>query len=316
MPQTTKRTTVVVFLHDHGATEEVRDGLASQTLARERWELLVVSPEEREDWRRAVATLADAGIDARYLESPGAAGRSGALNKGIREAAGEIVVLLAEDVAPVPDFLAEHLAVHEADPRDEVVAIGPSLFPEPLRSDPFRRWLEDTDRLFGFPFTDSQREMPPSFFYCGNASLKRAFLLGDRLFDERLPHHAVDDFEIGKRLRARGMESVHARNAIAWHHHPVTLDERIAVMRVAGQSMATFDAIYPAGHEWNSGTNVREPTTLMWLDARRARLLHALRGAANDRALYYERVLRRAFIQGYRAGREARPLTAVSPAGR
>jgi GT2 family glycosyltransferase len=310
VPPTANEITVVVPLHDHGSVAEVRNGLASQTVARERWEVLVVAPEEREDWRRAVTALADDGVRARYLESPPAAGRSGALNRGIRETDGEIVVLLADDIAPVPDFLAEHLAVHEDDPRDEIVAIGPSLFPVALRTDPFRCWLEDTDRLFGFPFTDSRRELPRSFFYCANASFKRAFLLGDRLFDERLPHHAVDDFELGKRLRARGMEAVYARRAIAWHHHPVTLAERVEVMRLSGESMATFDAIYPAGHEWNTRTNAREPTTLMWLDARRARLLHALRGAAHDREIYYERVLRRAFIQGLPRGQGSTTLTA------
>jgi GT2 family glycosyltransferase len=303
VPQGDTTVSLIVAVQGHDSVAEAHAGIATQTLARERWEVLVASSEERDDWRQAVAELAEDGVRARYLESAPAAGRSGALNRGIHEAGGEIVVLLADDVAPVPELLAEHLAVHEADPRDEVVAVGPSLFPAGLRADPFRCWIEDTDHLFGFPFTDSRRRLPRSFFYCANASLKRAFLLGDELFDERLPHAAVEDFELGKRLRARGMEAVYARGAIAWHHHPLTVAERVDVMRLAGRSMAAFDAIYPVGHEWNSRTNAREPTTLMWLDAQRARLLHALRGVARDRQLYYERTLRRAFIQGYRTGR-------------
>ena len=115
MPQTTKLT-VVVALHDHGSPAEVGDGLAAQTVARERWELLVVAPENREDWRGAVTALADDGVRARYLESPLAAGRAGALNRGVREAEGEIVVFLADDIAPEPDFLAEHLAVSRGRP--------------------------------------------------------------------------------------------------------------------------------------------------------------------------------------------------------
>jgi GT2 family glycosyltransferase len=295
---------LVVAVSDHGEPLDVLAALERQTLAPDRWELVVADSEPRADWEAAVARR---GAPARtlYLRTPRAAGRAGANNRGIREARGRIVVLLADDFVPEEGFLAEHLAFHDADRRPQAVGIGPALFPEEVRGDPFPRWLEDTGHLFGFSFTDATAQLPPDFFYAGNASLKREFLLAGRLFDERLARHAVDDFELGRRLRERGMEAAYVRGARAWHHHPLTLEERVRVTREAGRSVALLDAIYPAPHAWNSGTDPTAPTGLMWLDGQRHRLRHRLGGGERARARYFERTLRRAFVRGYREAARA-----------
>ena len=285
---------VIVPRSDHGTPGPLIGAFERQTLPADRWELIVADPN-----RRAVGDGGNGRV--RHLLTPAVAGRAGALNRGIAAAEGELVVLLADDFVPVPEFLAEHVALHDADPRAEVVGVGPGLFPDDVRSDPFARWLEDSGRLFGFAFTDPGAELPPHFFYAGNASLKRAFLLGDRLFDERFPDEAIDDFELGKRLRARGMEARLVRGARAWHHHRLDLAERMRVMRTAGCAAATFDAIYPVPHPWNTRIDDCEPTLLMWVEAQRGRLRHLVWRDEAARERYFERMLRRAFVQGYRA---------------
>ena len=232
----------------------------------------------------------------RRLDSDPRGGRAAALNAGIRAANGELVILLADDFVPAPGWLDEHLAVHRRDPRPEAAAVGPAFFPETVRVDPFARWLEDYGLLFGVSFTTCGDELPGTFFWCGNVSLKRAFLLGGPLFDERFPDAAWDDYELGLRLFERGLHVRYAPGAATVHEHPLTLSERRAVMRKAGKAAATFDSIYPRPHRWATGTDPGQPDLPLSLEAAAASMRFRLRGREADCARFFELTLQREFL--------------------
>jgi GT2 family glycosyltransferase len=284
---------VVAVGEHHGTINRVLDALARQSVVPERFEVVVV----------CAGTRATAAVDQgrlprlRVLDSGTRAGRAGALNLGIRSATADLVVLLVDDIVPDPSFIAAHLEAHARDPREELAAIGPARFPPDLRDTYFRRWLEDSGDWAGVSFTNGTP--PPDFWWCANTSLKRAFLLGDELLDERLPLEAWDDYELGLRLFARGMEVVYCPEASAIHEHRLELRERRSALRNAGLSAARFDAKYPAPHPWNSGTGRPGPCLRIGLGARWAQLRDALRRRPPD--AYYELTLRRAFLRGYRA---------------
>jgi len=295
---------VVLPLHDHGR-HEVLGALTRQTVPADSYEVLVCNPGEDIDWD---AMLTEAGVrretgtpTIRRLEADPSGGRAAALNRGIRVATGYIVVLLADDFVPVPNFLEEHRASHRADPRTHLAAVGPAIFPPEIRSDPFARWIEDSGVLFGARLADEPNALPEGFFYGANVSLKRRFLLDDQLFDERLPRHAWDDYELGRRLFARGMEVTYLPGALAWHEHPITLQERRQTMRWAGEAAAIYDEIYPAPHPWATGTDPCESTFELMVGAQWARGRHFLTRSEAHRIRYWERTLRRSFISGYRS---------------
>jgi Glycosyl transferase family group 2 len=141
-------------------------------------------------------------------------------------------------------------------------------------------------------------ELPPHWFFCANTSAKRRFLLEAGGFDERFPRDAHDDAEFGLRLTARGMKTAFVPGALAIHEHPLTLGERLSVMRVAGQAGAIHDSIYPRPHAWNSGDDERARPT--WPATRWAWLRHVVRRRESDHAAYYARVLERARLGAYR----------------
>jgi GT2 family glycosyltransferase len=290
----------VISWLDHDRHREFAAALNEQTLDPQRYEVLLVhgrAPDEREPH------LLD-GIGARrveYLDSPRETGRAGALNRGIREARGEIVLLLADDFIPAPHLVEEHLALHESDPRENVAGIGPGTFPERVRRDPFARWLEDSGDLFGVSFTTGPYPEIAGFFYSANASLKRPFLLGDNLFDDRITLEAWDDYELGRRLFARGLEIAYLPRASAIHDHDLTLRARKKQMRRSGRAAAAFDTIYPAPHSWNTETDPSRSTIALALGAAGARSRDLLGRGAEDRAAYYRRTLEREFLRGYRS---------------
>jgi GT2 family glycosyltransferase len=294
--------TVILPVSDHGALAELLPTLMRQGAGIDGFEVLVANSGEALDTRAI-----DAHEAIRLIEADPSSGRAGALNAGIRAARTELVLLLADDFVPGPNLVAEHLAVHRQHPREHVAALGPALFPEAIRSDPFVRWLEDSGELFGVSFTTHADELGAAFFWAGNVSLKRGFLLAGKLFDERLAEHAWDDYELGRRLFERGMQVIYAPQAVAYHEHRLGFEERRAVMRTAGRAAAIFDSIYPRPHPWHSGTDPSAPTGPLVFAAQVARLRHLLYGREAERAQYWKHSLRHAFVQGYRSQAWARP---------
>jgi GT2 family glycosyltransferase len=227
--------------------------------------------------------------------------RAAAYNQGIRQTSGDIVLLLSDDFIPEPQLLEEHLALHESERADHVAGIGPGMFPESLRRDPFCRWLEDSGELFGLSFTTGPYPEIAGFFYSANTSLKRRFLMGDNLFDERIEVDAWDDYELGRRLFERGMEIHYLPRARAIHHHHVDLEARRQQMRRSGQAAAVFDRIYPPPHDWTTGTDPSRSTLALALGAAFARSRHLLGRHPRDRVEYYRQTLDLEFLRAYRA---------------
>ena len=287
----------VVSWLDHDRHAAFASAMGQQTLDPERYEVLLAGP--RPPARDVVDAISASKV--KFLRSPEGAGRGGALNRGIREARGEIVLLLADDFIPSPQLVEEHLALHESDPRENVAGIGPGLFTEHMRRDPFPRWLEDSGELFGVSFTTGPYPEIEGFFYSANTSLKRGFLLGDNLFDDRITLEAWDDYELGRRLFARGLEIEYLPRASAIHDHALTMRERRAMMRKAGAAAAVYDEIYAPPHAWTTDIDPSTSTLALALGAASARARHIVGRHTRDRDAYYRQALEREFVRGYRS---------------
>jgi hypothetical protein len=171
-----------------------------------------------------------------------------------------------------------------------------------VRRDPFARWVEDSGELFGVSFTTGPYPEIAGFFYSANSSLKRRFLLGDNLFDERItPFDAWDDYELGLRLFERGLEIQYLPGASAIHDHELSLRERREMSRKAGAAAAAFDEIYPPPHSWTTGTEPSRSTLALALGAASARSRHLVSGHMRDRDAYWRQTLEREFVRGYRS---------------
>ncbi|MCG3139651.1 MAG: hypothetical protein HDKAJFGB_00545 [Anaerolineae bacterium] len=156
-------------------------------------------------------------LDANYFFA-------GAVNRGIRGTASEIVVLLNNDTEAEATWLEELVSALDANPRAGMAATKLRLFDERTKlhsaGDFYRRdgtpgnrgvWEIDAGQY------DDARAAPPLFGVCGGACAYRRALLDDiGLFDEDLKFNC-EDVDLNWRARLAGYDCVLAPRAIVYH---------------------------------------------------------------------------------------------------
>ena len=174
------------------------EALAAQTLAPERFEVVVV----RADHPRPKAAAPD-GLDVRFLSASPDSGAAEKRNAGWRAAAAPLVVFTDDDCRPQPGWL-ERLLAAAADEVGEFILQG--------RTDPDP---DEVRRLHGL--ARSQSIVGPTDWYetC-NIAYPRSLL--ERLggFDDRFAGGG-EDTDLALRARARGARLVYVEAARVWH---------------------------------------------------------------------------------------------------
>jgi cellulose synthase/poly-beta-1,6-N-acetylglucosamine synthase-like glycosyltransferase len=190
-------------------------------------------------------------------------GRAAATNFGIAQATGGLLLLLGDDFIATPGLVAEHLRLHLENPQEELVGVGPAIFPLDWDLSPFMHWLETSGALFGVAFTgENAVAQGNDYFYGANTSLKRSFLERAGAFDEDYPYACWDDFEIGLRLRKLGMKTHYLPDALACHWHQISVPERCESMRHAGESAAIMDFKQGGAEKLRTGVAQRRKRSL------------------------------------------------------
>jgi GT2 family glycosyltransferase len=174
--------------------------LCRQTVAPTIFEVLVISDGAVDGTAEACAHL-NVPYTLRYFEQDHQ-GPAAARNLGVREAHGELLVFLDDDVVPDDELIDVYLAHHRQYPRS--VAIGPLLPPSDKRLQPWIRWEE---KMLLQQYADiAAGKWAPTFrqFYTGNASVPRQDVVAVGGFDPQFLR--AEDVELAFRLRDRGLE--------------------------------------------------------------------------------------------------------------
>jgi glycosyltransferase involved in cell wall biosynthesis len=200
---------VVVPTYNDAAT--LRHGLArlaAQTLSPAAYEILVVDDGSTDETPRVVAEASGGRARVRSLRFDRNRGRSAARNAGIRAAEAPLVVFVDSDVLVVPDFLERHLEIHGS-AASPVVGRGPVVvIPSPE-----------------IPTRPPRIGISPAYLDTANASVSRQALFEAGLFDEGFRAYGWEDFDLGLRLKARGIPRVFSPSALAYHvQQPPTLE--------------------------------------------------------------------------------------------
>ena len=195
---------VVVPAYDQAALlGHALRALLDQTLAPDRYEVVVVDDGSTDDTTRVVEALAPR---IRLLRFPANRGRSAARNAGIRAARADLIVFVDSDVLVRPDFLDQHRRTHAGHGR-EVLSRGP---------------------VVTVPSVDAAgARVPrfaasPAYLDTANAGVARAALERAGMFDEGFPGYGWEDFELGIRLKRAGVRRVFCPQAVAFHVQPPT----------------------------------------------------------------------------------------------
>ncbi len=197
-----------------------------------------------------VAAILAAGAGVRFVRHAVNRGRSAAANTGIREAAGEIVMLVDDDVVVEPGYVAAHVAAHRAAEPARVAVVGNLRFPpDVVRVSNYARYLQSR-YLGGRSRLELARlgpsDLHPRFLLGAVASVRRDDAIVAGLFDEVVRFYGCEDHLFGDALRANGIRIVFAPGARAWHHDPVALDwYRAKLQEAARDGVPALLAVAP-----------------------------------------------------------------------
>ena len=292
------RASIVLTSSDNWTILKLAESLLCQSIDVSRHELIVVDCVGKQlilDELEQVASIVKGAIPVRAV-SLGHVPRAKARNAAISLASHDLLLFLGADILPEPTTVEQHLQFHQRYPEENKVAFGPTVFPERLREEPFRRWLDESGVQFGAPFTKGPRAVPKNFFYVTNTSIKKFFQERAGQYDERFPYHMTDDYEMGIRMRQIGIDMHYLPDAVCLHEHAVTLEERTQVMKQAAHSARIYESLFP-----EHGTLYKQYTSRRWHVGRAflGRVMHSLLGSERGRSMYYGSTLATAFANEY-----------------
>jgi GT2 family glycosyltransferase len=189
--------------------------LANQTIPASDYEVVVVANGPDDGTREALAALeVPYSLRVFYRDTPG---RAAARNAGVSVARGDVIIMLDDDMEPIPGFVAAHVAAHrDGEPKAVMgpvpIAISESASaPSAYVGAKFNRHLESLARSGG-PTTARD-------FYGGNVSVPRDVFLRIAGFDERFTEYGNEDVELSLRLTSAGVPIVYDPSAVATQHY-------------------------------------------------------------------------------------------------
>jgi len=203
---------VVVPTYDRrGILERTLPFLLDQTAHRRDYEIVVVVDGSRDGTLEMLRARRDEpGFRIVVQENRGLAA---ARNRGAREARGEVLLFLDDDMIASRDLLAVHRGEHSR-PGERVVfgALG-------LAEGPRRSFLKEGVEIWGREM-DARLSAPGRRFrfddcHFGNASMSRELLLRAGGFDESFLRFGNEDYDLGWRLIQSGAEMRYSPGARA-----------------------------------------------------------------------------------------------------
>jgi GT2 family glycosyltransferase len=227
------------------------DALARQTVVPD--EVAVVL-DATEDASAAMLAARRDPYELRWREQPVRRGAAAARNLGVACTSAPIVLFLDDDVEPEPDCVARHVARHVTAARRVVVGDCPIELPSRPRGHDLSGWSWWLD--FNHARASDTRPRTYRDVCAGNLSIHRDDLLAVGGFDEGFSGYGAEDWELGVRLLASGVEVAVEPLAVARHHRSHTVAQLLANTRAEGRADVHFGRRHP---ELRSRMRLRYP---------------------------------------------------------
>ena len=214
---------VVVATYNRADTLRITlERLARQTLQPANYEVIVVDDGSPDNTAGMVAGLIAAmPYELRFLRHENR-GPGATENRGVLDARGELILLIADDIHLAPDALQKHLEIHTQRPEPWYAALGCVVQSPDLPQTMFQR-LWDPFKYYELKGTV---ELPYWKFWACQISLKRQFMIDNGMFREH-KGAAHEDVELGYRLCKKGLRIFYHPECLGWHYHPETLEASI-----------------------------------------------------------------------------------------
>ncbi len=224
------------------------DALAAQTILPQELEVIVVDDGSTDD-TEAVVRASTYAFTIRYVRQANG-GPGPARNAGLREARGEKVLFLGDDIIADARLLESHLEAHARREAPETAILGHIDWPPELPRTSVMDFVCGPSTLqFAYDAIPHLPSLDFRFFYTSNISLDRQWLLdaaGDGvIFDPDFTAAAFEDSELAMRLQQHGLEIVYAPEARVFHDHWMDLDSFARREHAAGRMAVVFYRKHP-----------------------------------------------------------------------
>lgn len=168
----------------------------------------------------------------RVKQANGGANR--ARNTAIRQASGQLLLILNDDTICVREFVAEHLKVHDEQPQETTAVLGRMTIAPELPHSPFAALHHDAS----FNLLKDREILGWEFFFTCNVSVHRSLVERAGGFEERLRWH--EDIELGERLARLDMVLHYRPQALGYHLHFLTEADYLKIAAREGESLVLW----------------------------------------------------------------------------
>jgi glycosyltransferase involved in cell wall biosynthesis len=252
-----------IIIPTYNRAEKLRrclEALADQTQPASDFEVIVVVDGSTDGTREMLANL-ETPFALRTIQQPNS-GQPAALNRGAAESKERILIFLDDDILVTPQFVVEHLRLHQA--RDQVVGIGQLTLTLPLGADWYAHgfaqgWREHYEEL-----NRGQRQPDWDDCYGGNMSVSRAAFIavGGNVSDLRRGY----DVELAYRLKQSGCSFEYLPEALGNQFESKSFRELSADSELAGEGSVELARRYPATERklFNDFEKHRRIWLLLW----------------------------------------------------
>jgi len=216
------------------------DRISHQSIARDAYEILVIDNGSADHTRKVLDQKAHQYPNLKHF-SQLKRGAAATRNVGIRNAQGEIILFIDDDILADTGLAETHLNYHRHHSRAAI--IGGVTTPWTSSRDPFLRYLRDR-RIFN-PYSITGGPVDFSYYHTGNVSTARSLLVEAGGFNEEFFIYGMEDIELGYRLEKIGCRMVHGPDARAEHHYFPRYDQFIQRCEQAGYSLGKLIELHP-----------------------------------------------------------------------
>lgn len=217
--------------------------LAGQTLPRERFEVIVVDDGSSDQPEKVTEIYQRRGLNLRLEKRPHR-NRAAALNEAIGLARGEVVLFTDADMVPIPEWAEKHWNFHQVHPEENLAMLGFMDWHREIPVTPFMDYItEQTGWQFAYHELKPGGVAAHNYFYGGNCSLKRAFLLQHGVLDGDF--FRCEDTEFGYRMMRAGLVVLYDPAAVNYHWHAVSLKGFLHRNCAVGRVLVKFARKHP-----------------------------------------------------------------------